>query len=49
MKELSEKYWELSEKYWELPDGSVRQFAWGTIEEWLYLLPARRLECAGAA
>lgn len=26
----------LSEKYWELPDGSVRQFAWGTIEEWLY-------------
>jgi hypothetical protein len=27
----------LSEKYWELPDGSVRQFAWGTIEEWLYL------------
>jgi len=26
----------LSEKYWELPDGTVRQFAWGTIEDWLY-------------
>lgn len=26
----------LAKKFWTLPDGTVRQFAWGTIEEWYY-------------
>ncbi len=51
---LKSKMEALSKKYWELPDGSVRQFAWGTIEDWLYryrrgglkaLEPSKRRDC----
>ena len=33
---LKKRMLELSEKLWTLPDGRLRQFSWGTIEDWLY-------------
>ena len=33
---LKKRMLELSEKLWTLPDGRLRQFSWGTIEEWYY-------------
>lgn len=33
---LSERFRELARTIWTLPDGSLRQFAWGTIEDWYY-------------
>jgi len=34
---LKKRMLELSEKLWTLPDGRLRQFAWGTIEDWFYI------------
>lgn len=33
---LKKRMLELSEKLWTLPDGRLRQFSWGTIEDWFY-------------
>lgn len=34
---LKKRMLELSEKLWTLPDGRLRQFSWGTIEDWFYI------------
>lgn len=34
---LKKRMKELSEKLWTLPDGRLRQFSWGTIEDWYYI------------
>jgi len=33
---LKKRMLEVSEKLWTLPDGRLRQFSWGTIEDWFY-------------
>ena len=33
---VKRKLKEQAARFWPLPDGRVRQFAWGTIEKWLY-------------
>lgn len=35
-KTLGNKLKEQAGRFWPLPDGRMRQFAWGTIEKWLY-------------
>lgn len=35
-KSLKKRMIEQAEKIWTLPNGSCRQFSWGTIEDWLY-------------
>lgn len=34
---LKKRIQELSDKLWTLPDGRIRQFSWGTVEEWFYI------------
>ena len=34
---LKKRMLELSGKLWTLPDGRLRQFSWGTIEDWFYI------------
>ena len=34
---LKKRMLELSEKLWTLPDGRLRQFSWGTREDWFYI------------
>lgn len=33
---LKKRIKELAGKIWTLPDGRLRQFSWGTVEDWLY-------------
>ena len=33
---LKKRMKEQSGKIWTLPDGRLRQFSWGTIEDWFY-------------
>lgn len=33
---VNQKLKELASRIWTLPDGRIRQFAWGSIEKWLY-------------
>ena len=33
---LNKRFHELAQAIWTLPNGSLRQFAWGTIEDWYY-------------
>ena len=33
---LKKRIKEQSDRIWTLPDGRLRQFSWGTIEDWLY-------------
>jgi len=35
-KTLKRKMKEQASRLWTLPDGRIRQFAWGTLEKWLY-------------
>ncbi len=34
---LKKRIQELSDKLWTLPDGRIRQFSWGTVEDWFYI------------
>ncbi|MHA1574566.1 MAG: DDE-type integrase/transposase/recombinase [Alphaproteobacteria bacterium] len=36
-KNLQSRMHKLSEKFWTLPDGRLRVYAWGTIEDWYYI------------
>ena len=33
---LQSRIQKLSERFWTLPDGRLREYAWGTIEDWYY-------------
>ena len=33
---LKKRMYELASRIWTLPDGRLKQFSWGTIEDWLY-------------
>ena len=33
---LKKRMYELSDRIWTLPDGRLKQFSWGTIEDWYY-------------
>ena len=33
---LKQRMQEQADRLWSLPNGQTRQFAWGTIEKWLY-------------
>ena len=33
---LKKRMYELASRIWTLPDGGLKQFSWGTIEDWLY-------------
>lgn len=41
---LQEKFHELAKEIWTLPNGTLRQFAWGTIEDWYYNFKQNGLE-----
>lgn len=41
---LKKRMYELSDRIWTLPDGRLKQFSWGTIEDWYYTFKNYGLE-----
>ena len=41
---LKQTLMDLAERFWTMPDGSVRKFAWGTLEDWYYAYRSGGLE-----